>query len=153
MQRWVVEKQKKGAAELEELLWCQSWVLAAGIPLGRLCCGWGRSGRAGVSLTVPLCPWCVPDCALCPCRSRPGAAPACRRSDPPSSWGPASLRRSLSAQQGGRNFHSGDQKRIPQFPSVPGRCPLPSLVSHGVPAAPPQPAPRCFPSLPFPSVL
>lgn len=60
MQCWVVEKQNKGSAELQELLWCQPWVLAAGIPLGQTLL-WLQTLREGcsvpgVSLTVP----CVP---------------------------------------------------------------------------------------------
>ncbi|XP_017692343.1 PREDICTED: vegetative cell wall protein gp1-like [Lepidothrix coronata] len=63
--------------------------------------------------------------------SPPGAAPAARgRSDPPSGRSPPGLSRSLGSQGRGKELpqqHSGDQKGIPQLPSVPwgGSPPLP----------------------------
>lgn len=93
-----------------------------------------------VSLTVPLCPR----------RSRPGAAAAARRrSDTTPGRSPAGLGRSLSSQGRRKELpqqRSGDQKRIPQFPSVPrGGVPSPPGVI-GTPWR--SRSPRQHPALP-----
>lgn len=143
MRCWVVEKHNKGAAELREPPWCRSWGRSwlQELPSDRLSRGLETPGHGRcvpspcpAPPAVPPCPPLSPRCPslsprcpslspLSPCRSRPGAAAATRgRSDPTPGRSPAGLSRSLSSQGRRKELpqqHSGDQKRIPQFPSVP----------------------------------
>lgn len=94
MQCWVVAKQNKGAAELQELPWCRSWVLAAGILLGQTL-PWPGDTRVRVlcPLSVSSPSWCPSlslTVLLCPADPGPAAPPAEGVTPPPAGAPPAS---------------------------------------------------------------